>query len=126
MPRNHRALSHALMEDAIKASAWEEKIREAHGLLPVSDPEVYYNILHPYVSELNIWESNFLHILEGDNAVAQWTKVTALKPYLDMLRENEQQSFFDDYSARVQQAYPKHADGKTLFPFCRLFIVARL
>ena len=126
MPRNHGALSHTLMEDAIKASAWEEKIRGAHGLLPVPGPEVYYDILHSCVNELNIWESKFLQILEGDNAVAQWTKGTALKPYLDMLGKNERQNFFDDYSARVQRAYPKHADGKTLFPFCRLFIVARL
>ena len=88
--------------------------------------EAYYDILHPYVNELNIWESKYLQILEGENAVAQWTKGTALKPYLDILGENEGQSFFDDYSTRVRRAYPKHSDGKTLFPFSRLFIIARL
>jgi len=37
---------------------------------------------------------------------------------------DEEQAFFADYSARTQALYPKRADGKTLYPFRRLFIVA--
>jgi len=125
MPRNHTAPSHALMEDAIEASPWADAIRGARGLPPVMEPEDYYDLLRPHVSELNIWESEFLQVLEGDNAVAEYTKGTALKPYLDALPDDEQrQAFFDDYAARLAPIYPKRPDGKTLFPFRRLFIVA--
>lgn len=126
MPRNHTAPSHALMQDAIEASPWADAMRGARGLPPVPGPEFYYDLLQSHVSTLDIWESEFLQVLEGDNAVAEYTCGTALKPYLDALADDGQRAaFFADYSARVQRAYPKRADGKTLFPFRRLFIVAR-
>ena len=31
----------------------------------------------------------------------------------------------EELEARIRKAYPKRADGRTLFPFRRLFIVAR-
>jgi len=33
-------------------------------------------------------------------------------------------AFESEYRRRVAQAYPRRPDGKTLFPFRRLFIVA--
>ena len=44
---------------------------------------------------------------------------------LDALDGDEKEDFFDAYSALVQKAYPQRADGKTLYPFRRVFIVAR-
>jgi trans-aconitate 2-methyltransferase len=126
MPRNHTAPSHALMQDAIDASPWAAAMKGARGLPPVPGPEFYYDLLRPHASDLDIWESEFLQVLEGDNAVAEYTRGSALKVYLDALADDGQRkAFFDDYSARVQKAYPKRADGKTLFPFRRLFIVAK-
>ena len=124
MPRNHTAPSHVLMNDAIDASPWVEKLRAARSLPPVPGPDRYYDLLRRHTDTLNIWESEFLQVLEGDNAVAEYTRGTALKPYLDALDEDQRTVFFDDYSARVQQAYPQRADGKTLFPFRRLFLIA--
>lgn len=125
MPRNHTAPSHALMKEAIEASPWADQIRDARGLPPVPGPDFYYDLLQPHVTRLNIWESEFLQVLEGDNAVAEWTKGSALKPHLDALDDDDQRArFFADYSARVRAAYPKRPDGRTLFPFRRLFIVA--
>jgi hypothetical protein len=40
------------------------------------------------VRRVDIWESEYLHILEGDNPVFAWTKGTALRPYLDVLDES--------------------------------------
>ena len=34
--------------------------------------------------------------------------------------------FIREYKARLAIAYPRRADGKTLFPFSRLFAVARV
>jgi len=34
--------------------------------------------------------------------------------------------FEAEYRSRIGAAYPREADGKTLFPFRRLFIVARV
>ena len=55
MPRNHAAPSHVLMQEAICAQR----------LPPVLGPDVYYDLLRPYVSELNIWKREFLQVLDG-------------------------------------------------------------
>ena len=74
---------------------------------------------------LDIWETTYLHVLEGDDPVVEWTKGTALRPYLDALEEPERTAFLAAYAARIAAAYPKQPDGRTLLPFRRIFIVAR-
>ena len=75
---------------------------------------------------LDIWETEYLQVLEGADPVKEWTKGTWLKPLLDALEEPERSRF----EARLRGAGgPRptraRADGRTLFPFRRLFIVAR-
>lgn len=78
-------------------------------------------------------------MLEGENAVAEWFKATALIPVMDVLSELEEENeaqtghvgglrerFWADYCARTNTAYPRRHDGTTLFPMRRLFIVARV
>jgi trans-aconitate 2-methyltransferase len=81
-------------------------------------------MLAPHVSRLDIWETEYLHVLEGDNPVVEWTRGSALKPLLDALEEAERAGFQAEYAARIARAYPARPDGRTLFPFRRLFIVA--
>ena len=47
-----------------------------------------------------------------------------LIPALDRLDAPERAAFEADYRRRVAAWYPPQADGRTLFPFRRLFIVA--
>jgi trans-aconitate 2-methyltransferase len=57
--------------------------------------------------------------------VKEWTKGTWLVPFLDRLDPAERLAFEADYAQRLRAAYPPLADGSTLFPFRRLFIVLR-
>ena len=50
---------------------------------------------------------------------------TGLRPFVQALDGAQREAFSDAYRARLREAYPKRADGKTLFPFQRLFAVAR-
>jgi trans-aconitate 2-methyltransferase len=43
---------------------------------------------------------------------------------LDVLADADQRRFLDAYAARLRDAYPRDAAGRTLFPFRRIFIVA--
>jgi trans-aconitate 2-methyltransferase len=92
----------------------------------VADPDFYYRILAPRVAALDVWETEYLQILEGADPVKEWTKGTWLRPLLDALEEPERGRFEASYAALVARAYPPQADGRTLFPFRRLFIVARV
>jgi len=124
MPRNHDAPSHTEMIAAAETGPWRERLRPALRTRPVAEPAVYHDILAPHVSRLDVWETAYLHVLEGDNPVVEWTRGSALKPLLDALEEPERSGFLAEYSARIARAYPRRADGRTLFPFRRLFIVA--
>ena len=72
---------------------------------------------------LDIWETEYLHILEGDNPVLQWVRGTGLRPILNGLADPERKLFLTEYAKRLQAAYPVKADGRTLYPFRRLFMV---
>ena len=79
----------------------------------------------PAAAALEMWETEYLQVLEGEHPVKEWTKGTWLRPLLDALEEPERGRFEAAYAALVARAYPPRPDGRTLFPFRRLFIVAR-
>lgn len=126
MPNNWRAPSHKLMEQTVEVGPWAPRLAPMIRAEPVLAPAVYYDILGPHVTALDIWETEYLHVLEGDDPVVAFTKGAALKPFLDALAPDEAAAFETDYTARIARAYPPRADGRTLFPFRRLFIVARV
>jgi len=122
MPGNYAAPSHTLIREA--AGPWRDKIEPVMRPDPVGELSLYYDSLAPVASHLDIWETVYMQALEGDNAAAEWLKGSALKPLLDVLDEDEADAFFAAYSALTQKAYPKRPDGKTLYPFRRVFVVA--
>lgn len=139
MPRNFAAPSHVAMDQALDAlglaAADRARIDAVKLHSPVASPEQYYDWIRPLSSHLDVWESIYQHVLSGENAVAEWTKGTALIPVMEGLKvlsrdagldeENGlHQRFWREYCARTNAAYPQRADGSTLFPFRRLFIVA--
>jgi trans-aconitate 2-methyltransferase len=125
MPRNHEAPSHALMHKAAEAGPWRDKLAKVGGIRAVWEPARYYDVLKPLCSDLEVWESIYQQPLTGKDPVAQWTAGTGLRPYLEALNEQERTGFYDTYARLLAEAYPTRADGITLFPFRRLFIVAR-
>ncbi len=127
VPHNHQAPSHLLMGAAAEDGPWRTKLSLVRPILrSVESADAYYRILAPVARRVDIWESEYLHVLEGDNPVVEWTKGTALRPYLDALDEPDRSGFFAAYSARIAAAYPKQADGRTLLPFRRIFFVAQV
>ena len=126
MPHNHDAPSHVLMRAAAEAGPWQARLREVRSIAPVGTPDAYYRILAPAARQVDIWETEYLHVLEGANPVVEWTKGTGLRPFLDALDEPDRGRFLADYAERIARAYPPQADGRTLLPFRRIFIVARV
>jgi len=73
---------------------------------------------------LDTWETEYLQSLEGDNPVLEWVKGTGLRPILNALDDHERAIFLAEYAQRLRAAYPARSDGRTLYPFRRLFLVA--
>ncbi|REH21491.1 hypothetical protein BX268_3323 [Streptomyces sp. 2221.1] len=73
-----------------------------------------------------MWETTYVHLLPGDDAVLDWVRGTGLRPVLDALDDDPaaRDAFVDEYRAVLRAAYPAQAHG-TPFPFRRVFAVAR-
>lgn len=125
MPRNFGAKSHTTITDAIELGPWRAKLEPHLRRQPVAEPAIYWRMLSDKTASLEIWETKYVQVLSGANPVAEYTKGTWLKQFLDRLEEPERSAFEADYRQRVAQAYPKEEDGRTLFPFRRLFILAQ-
>ena len=125
MPRNFGAPSHTAISEAARSGPWRARLEPLLRPAPVAEPDFYYGVLARSVAALDIWETEYLQVLDGPNPVKEWTKGTWLRPLLDALEEPDRGRFEASYAALVARAYPPRADGRTLFPFRRLFIVAR-
>jgi trans-aconitate 2-methyltransferase len=125
IPRNFSAPSHTAITEAARSGPWRAKLEPLLRPSPTREPSFYFDVLAPGAAALDVWETEYLQILEGDNPVKEWTKGTWLRPLLDALDEPDRSGFETAYGALVTRAYPPRADGRTLFPFRRLFIVAK-
>jgi trans-aconitate 2-methyltransferase len=125
MPRNFEEPSHTAIAEAIDAGPWAARLKPLLRLRPVARPEAYAGWLLPVTSGLDIWETTYLQIFEGEDPVLAWAAGAALRPLLAALDTAEREAFLAEYASRLRRVYPMRSDGKTLFPFRRLFIVAR-
>jgi trans-aconitate 2-methyltransferase len=124
MPRNFGAPSHILLREVAAAGIWAERVEPLLLREPVGEPAWYYGLLQPGAASIDVWETEYLQVLEGEDPVLAWTRSTALRPVQAALTADELSAFEADYGMRLRAAYPKRPDGRTLFPFRRLFIVA--
>ncbi|MBV8889019.1 MAG: trans-aconitate 2-methyltransferase, partial [Alphaproteobacteria bacterium] len=124
MPRNHDFATHRLMRQLAAEGEWRDRLVGARDESPVKPPEFYYDLLAPCSAAFTIWETNYIQIMDGVDAVIAWLHGTGLRPFLARLSENERPVFLDRYAALLAEEYKPQADGKILLPYPRLFFIA--
>lgn len=130
MPLSWGMPSHLLMRETLAdggpggSSLGTPELRRTVARKWVDEPEEYYDLLVGITRSLDIWETEYLQILEGPDPVLEWVKSTGLRPILTGLDDAQRATFLDEYARRLRAAYPTRPDGRTLYPFRRLFIVA--
>jgi trans-aconitate 2-methyltransferase len=124
MPDTGRGLWREILRDLAKEAPWKAELKDLAGrgnVLPMAD---YQRLLSRDAQDLDIWQTSYLHVLDGEDPVFAWTRGAGLRPFLDRLQGERQDSFCDAYRARLREVYPPEPDGRVLFPFERLFVVA--
>lgn len=125
MPRSYEQPSHRLMREVAGSGRWAARLSPLLRPEPAGAPPFYYDLLAPLARELDIWETEYQHVLPGQAPVLEWVRGTALRPLLEALAPEERPEFEAAYQALLERAYPRRPDGMTLFAFRRIFIVAR-
>ncbi|MDH3637835.1 MAG: methyltransferase domain-containing protein [Gammaproteobacteria bacterium] len=130
MPLSWDLPSHRLMRATLDdggaggQSLGTEALRKSVARKWVEQAEFYFDLLEGAARSIDIWETEYLQVLEGADAVFEWVQGTGLRPILNGLAEEERQVFLIEYRRRLSEAYPMKPNGKTLYRFRRLFIVA--
>jgi trans-aconitate 2-methyltransferase len=126
VPGNHEAAPHRHMRELAASDGWRDKFppggpREWR----VHDLPFYYDVLAPYSARIDLWETEYIHVMADAEAIVEWYKGTGLRPFLDALvSDADRARFVAEYVARIRAAFPPRSDGRVLFPFRRLFVVA--
>jgi trans-aconitate 2-methyltransferase len=117
--------AHVLMREVARQGPWARQLSEKARVrddLPTAG--AYYDALSPLCARIEIWHTIYNHVLVDPTALVEWVKGTGLRPFLEMLETPERKEYLAEYTARVAAAYLPQADGKVLFRFPRIFIVA--
>ena len=130
MPRSREARSHLLMHEVLDAGGpggapiGPAALRAEVARRWVLGPEEYFDLLAADAARLDIWTTEYLQVLEGEDPVLEWVRGTGLRPILNGLAEPDLARFLDAYRKALRDTYPRRPDGTTLYPFSRLFLVA--
>lgn len=125
MPAHYLSPLHQVTLEVASHSAWNHRMDSARHALTKEQPSFYYDALQPFSSRLDIWETEYFHIMESPAAILKWFSGTGLRPFLEALETTEQKQDFERMMLEgYTKAYLPQKDGRVLFPFRRLFITA--
>jgi trans-aconitate 2-methyltransferase len=125
MPTHSDSPAHRSVREVAATPRWSSRWAPDPARSHVLDPDRYYDLLAPGSSQVDLWQTEYLHILPGPSAILEWIKGTTLRPYLDVLPSPEdQEAFLGQIERKLEGAYPPRSDGRVVFPFRRLFFVA--
>ncbi len=124
VPRNFDEPSHTILRALADEPRFRDRLKSARDWYSVHTPAAYYAMLEPHASRIDIWETEYLQVLDGEDAVYRWTSGTGARPFINALSGEDRDAFIAEYKRRLAIAYPMRPSGRTLFPFQRLFAVA--
>ena len=124
VPGNHDAPSHRIVREIAAHDPWADKFKPALARNGVSAPASYLRRLRPLARAVDVWETTYLQVLDGEEPVYRWLRGTTLTPFFGVLPPDLEARFDAALRDAFAGAYPKEPDGRTLFPFRRIFCVA--
>jgi trans-aconitate 2-methyltransferase len=124
LPGNFDQPSHAIVAELARSSRWRAPLSGVQLNRQAGDPADYVELLARPGYRVDAWETSYLHILQGPDAVLEWTKGTTLRPVLAALDSEQAAAFTGEYAERLRQVYKPRSFG-TVFPFRRVFAVVR-
>lgn len=124
VPGNFGEPSHTELAAVRSQPRWRQRLDALDLPVPsVVEPADYLARLAGHGLTVDAWETTYLQVLDGADAVLRWLRGTALRPVLTALDEVEQAEFTADYGERLRRAYPRQSFG-TVLPYRRIFAVA--
>jgi len=128
MPGSFNTPSHEAIRTVARREPFADTLRD----MPfperdrVSTAVEYAGLLTDAGCQVDAWETTYIQDLAGENAVLEWMSGTALRPVIDRLSPEAWQQFRRQLVPILDETYPRRPDGRTFYPFRRIFVVAQV
>jgi len=125
IPSSKYATVRTIIHEVSHHAKWTGRMEGPRNVLTMESPAFYYDALCGAARELDIWETEYAHVMESADAITDWIASTGLRPFLGALdTEDERGEFLRELNDRVRKSYEPRVDGHVLFPFRRTFVIA--
>jgi len=118
MPMNGDSPAHRRLRELAGSPA------DPGGWRPPLTADTYYRILAPHAASVDVWETEYQQVMSSLDDIVEWARGAALLPHLRSLGPGEADALLARVREGLAGLYTPQPDGKVLFPFKRLFIVA--
>jgi len=88
-------------------------------------PELYYNELAKHFLKIDLWQTNYFHIMNTHEEILEFCKSTGLRPYVERLKASERKEFYQRMLIEIKKQYATQENGRVLFKFKRIFFIAK-
>ncbi|MDX6278204.1 MAG: trans-aconitate 2-methyltransferase [Nocardioidaceae bacterium] len=122
VPDNYDSPSHTLLHEISSREPYASYTEGLHDDRS-TPPEAYLDLFSRLGWSTDVWETTYLHVLQGDDPVFDWISGTGARPILQALPDGLREEFVDEYKSALRMAFLRESWG-TVFPFARVFAVA--
>jgi trans-aconitate 2-methyltransferase len=125
IPSSTFATVRTLIHEISRSAVWTHRMNASRTALTMESTAFYYDTLATVATRLDIWETEYNHVMESHNSIVDWIASTGLRPFISVLATAaEREQFVSELRNRVALSYETRSDGKVLFPFRRTFVIA--
>lgn len=126
VPYNRDLPAFTVLRELTSRPEWREFFTDPAVFRLHHDYQFYYNVLCRLPGKLDLWQTEYIHVMDGADAIVEWYKGTGLRPFMQKLADEVvRKRFIQDYTEYIREIYPAQEDGKVLFPFKRIFFIKK-
>lgn len=122
VPVNFEEPIHRIITDLVTGSKWKNHFTPR--IFYTLTEDEYFNILSELTDCFEIWKTIYCHRMPSHQSIIEWYKSTGMKPYLDVLSDEQKKEFITDVMNEIKKEYPVQQNGEIMFRFPRLFMLA--
>lgn len=123
VPNQAKMPIHKIIKKVTGSEKWKSCFEKGRVFYNLAEEE-YFNLLSSISSDFSMWQTTYFHRMPSQQSIIEWYSATGLKPYLDLLGDDQRQAFKDDILEEVKMHYPVENNGEVIFRFDRLFFYA--
>ena len=126
VPDHYDSPLYRVLLEVSRDPRWSSRMEVARDSLTRHPVPFYYDVLSGRVAQLDLWTTEYQHVLSSHEDILTFHRGTGMRPYLESLDENETEAFERQVLVGYRDAFPVQPDGNVIFPFKRIFFLARL